>query len=46
MYSADSLRAALGGKPTTIMIEARNDVAQVRLKINFLNFFVHLILTQ
>jgi hypothetical protein len=29
MYSADSLRAALGGKPKTIMIEVRNDVAQV-----------------
>lgn len=30
MYSADSIRAALGGKPTAIMIELRNDKAQDR----------------
>jgi len=28
MYSADSVRAALGGKPMAIMIELRNDKAQ------------------
>eukprot|EP00494_Astrolonche_serrata_P004550 UN04563 len=28
MYSADSLKAALGGQPKSIMVEARNDKAQ------------------